>query len=275
MASPPEFDLSGKVVAVTGGTGLIGRAHCEALAGAGAHVIVADINADAAASLAHHLGDSFGVECAGAGVDVTSKESVIALRDSIRARFGRLDGLINDAAINDKVESATAGPEETAFENYDYEAFRRVMDVNVGGTFVCCQLLGPDIVAQGGGSIVNVASTYGLVAPDQSLYVDDEGRRLFYKTPAYPTSKGAVLQFSRYLAAYWGKDGVRVNTLVPGGVQTAGTAPDFVERYASRTPLGRMAQADDYGGVVVYLMSDASRYMTGSAVVVDGGWTCW
>jgi NAD(P)-dependent dehydrogenase (short-subunit alcohol dehydrogenase family) len=244
----------------------------RALARAGARVVVTDLGAEAcertAAALAEH-GELLPV-----AADITRPDSVDALRDAVLARWDRLDVLVNNAAIDDKFESPAAALEASRFESYDVERFRRSLDVNVTGTFLCCQRLGAVMARRGGGSIVNVASTYGLVAPDQSLYRTPAGEQRFFKGPAYPTSKGAVIQLTRFLAAYWGKDGVRVNNLVPGGVENA-QEPWFQEAYARRTPLGRMARPDDYEGAVVFLASDASSYVTGSTLVVDGGFTCW
>ena len=274
MSLAAEFSLEGRVAVVTGAGGLIGRHHCAALREAGASVVLVDINdavLDAAlAGLAETDGPTSTAFCA----DIASESDMTALRDMIRAQFGRLDVLVNNGAINDKVETRTMGVDATRFENFPLEEWRRVIDVNTTGVFLPSRILGSDMASAGRGSIINISSTYGLVGPDQSLYVKPDGTRTMYKSPAYPASKGAVLAFTHYLAAYWGEAGVRVNTLVPGGVE-AGQEPWFVANYGKRTPLGRMAQPDDYRGALVYLASDASRYVTGSTLVVDGGFTTW
>ena len=274
MTIPDEFSLAGKVAVVTGAAGLIGRHHCAALRDAGATVVLVDLNGPALDDAAHALASGGGAAPLAFRADITSEADLTALRDTIRAKYSRLDVLVNNGAINDKVETRTVGVDATRFENFPLAEWRRVIDVNTTGVFLPSRILGADMAVAGRGSIINVASTYGMVGPDQSLYVKPDGTRTMFKSPAYPTSKGAVLAFTRFLAAYWGEAGVRVNTLVPGGVE-AGQEPWFLANYGKRTPLGRMAQPDDYRGALVFLASDASRYVTGSAVVVDGGFTAW
>jgi len=270
-----SFDLSGRVALVTGAAGLLGKEHCKALRGAGSHVVVADTNEAAVAAFATELaGAPGGGDVLGVTVDVTRKPSLENARDQVLGRFGRLDALVNNAAINDMFESPQAGAELSKFENYPLELWQRSLDVNVTGVFLCCQVLGTAMAQAGRGSIINVASTYGLVAPDQSIYVRPDGTQTFYKSASYPATKGAVLSFTRFLAAYWGHAGVRVNALCPGGIEN-GQEPYFLANYGKKTPLGRMGQRDEMGGAIVFMASDASSYMTGSAVVVDGGWTAW
>jgi len=263
-----QFLLTGRVAIVTGATGLLGKKHSEALASAGASVVVADLNEASAQTFAAQLGDQH----LGVALDVTNEASVQAVRDRVLDRYGRIDILVNNAALNEAVENPSMALELTAFENFPVAQFRASLDVNVTGVFLCSQVFGSVMAQQGKGSIINVASTYGLVGPDQSIYRDEAGEQTFFKTAAYPATKGAVVNFTRFLASYWGHKGVRVNTLTPGGVEN-NQNETFVRNYSARTVLGRMAQPDEYQGAIVYLASDASSYMTGSNLVVDGGWT--
>lgn len=262
------FSLKDKTAVVTGALGLIGKKHCEALAHAGANVVVADVNEEYSKMFAHELG----AQHLGLGVNVTSQESLTAARDKILAKYGSIDVLVNNAAINDMFENPAMAKDLSAFENYPLDAFQKSLDVNVTGVFLCSQILGTVMAEQGSGSIINVASTYGMVGPDQSIYRNACGEQTFFKSAAYPVTKGAVINFTRFLAAYWGNKGVRVNTLSPGGVENS-QDEFFVGNYSAKTLLGRMAKADDYQGALVFLASDASAYMTGANLVVDGGWT--
>lgn len=267
------FRLDGRVAVVTGALGLLGRQHASALAEAGADVVVTDVaDPERLDVFARELERDFGTAALGVRADVTDVSAVDSLARAVGARFGRVDVLINNAAIDDKFVPGTG--ENGRFEDYPVDRFRKQLDVNVIGVFLCCQKLGAKMAENGRGSIVNVASSYGVIAPQQALYLDADGSERFFKGPAYPTSKAAVLHFTRYLAAYWGARGVRVNALSPGGVR-AGQDDVFVTRYSERTPLRRMAKEDEYRGAVVFLASDASSYMTGANLVVDGGWTAW
>jgi NAD(P)-dependent dehydrogenase (short-subunit alcohol dehydrogenase family) len=266
------FDLSDRVVVVTGALGLLGREHCAAMAAAGAHVVMSDLNSDALGAAAQRLRESGARSALPVTADITNPEQVEALKDAALSSYGRLDVLINNAAIDDKF--APGDEQASRFENCSVERFRRVLDVNVTGVFLCCQRLGGVMAERGAGSIINVASTYALVAPRQDLYQRPDGSQAFWKGAAYPASKGAVLQLTRFLAAYWGDRGVRVNALCPGGVD-AGQDAYFRARYAERTPLKRMAAPGDYRGALTFLASEASAYMTGASLVVDGGFTIW
>lgn len=260
--------LTGKVAVVTGGAGLLGRRHACALSQAGAFVVVADLNA----ALAEHVAHGLPGEAMGVGVDVTDEESVRSLAATVGNCFNRWDVLVNDAAVNDAVEEP--GREPIGTEDFPIDLFSRTLAVNVTGTFLVSREAARTMIRQGTGSIITIASTYALVGPDQRLYLDPRGEAVFVKGPAYPASKGAVLALTRHLATAWGHTGVRVNALTPGGVEN-GQPAYFRHAYAERTPLRRMARTGDFDGAVVFLASDASAYMTGANLVVDGGWTAW
>jgi NAD(P)-dependent dehydrogenase (short-subunit alcohol dehydrogenase family) len=265
--------LEERVAVVTGSLGLLGRHHCAALARAGATVVATDLDPVGCVALVDELTAAHGRPAVAHAADISVPGSVRALADAVLDRLGRVDVLVNNAAVNEKVEDPGTGA-PLGFEDYPIEEWERSLRVNVTGTFLCCQAFGAEMARAGRGSIVNIASTYGIVAPDQSLYRRPDGTQAFFKSAAYPTTKGAVLALTRYLAAYWGRRGVRVNALSPGGVEN-GQDPHFVARYAERTPLGRMAAPSDYEGAIVFLASDASAYVTGANLVVDGGWTAW
>jgi NAD(P)-dependent dehydrogenase (short-subunit alcohol dehydrogenase family) len=265
-------ELFGKVAVVTGALGLLGREHCAALAEAGAHVVLTDLNGDALGAQAERLREAGAADTLAVAADITREADVDALRDAVLERFGQIDVLVNNAAIDDKLAAGAAA--DLRFEDYSVARFRRQLEVNVTGVFLCCQRLGSVMADRGSGSIVNVASTYALVAPNQDLYRPESGEQAFFKGAAYPASKGAVLQLTRFLAAYWGERGVRVNALCPGGVDV-GQDAYFRARYAERTPLRRMAAPGDYRGALLFLSGPASAYMTGASLVVDGGFTIW
>jgi NAD(P)-dependent dehydrogenase (short-subunit alcohol dehydrogenase family) len=203
--------------------------------------------------------------------DITKKESLKEALNICINRFGTPTGLINNAAIDSPPDSPAS--ENGPFEEYPIESFKQVMDVNVTGTLLACQVFGSAMAIAGYGSIINVASIYGKVSPDQSIY---EYRRKrgenYYKPVAYSVSKSSLYNLTRYLAIYWAKKGVRVNTLTLAGVFNRQDA-DFLKAYIERIPMGRMATPSDYIGPVLFLISDTSCYMTGSDLVVDGGWT--
>jgi NAD(P)-dependent dehydrogenase (short-subunit alcohol dehydrogenase family) len=276
VESAPEgvrlFSLEDKVAIVTGAAGLLGREHCRALAAAGADVVALDVTS--CEDIADELSNNFAGTAFGLAADITKPNSLKAAYETILHEYGHIDILVNNAADNDKFEDPLTAGELSKFENYPLAQWQRSLDVNLTGMFLASQVFGSEMAQSGSGSIINVASTYGLVAPDQSLYKRPDGTQSFYKSPAYPATKGAVLSFTRYLAAYWGARGVRVNALTPGGVEN-GQDDYFIEKYSERTPLGRMAQPNDYHGALLFLASDASSYVTGANIVVDGGWTIW
>ena len=264
------FDLDGRVVVVTGGLGQLGAAFSNALVAAGARVAVLDVSDDrsrAKIPLAEVGEDRLRVYAA----DVTSKDSLRAVLARVEADWETPSGLINNAAI-DSPPGAPA-EENGPFEDYPDASLDKMLEVNVKGVIFCCQVFGGAMAKAGRGSIANISSIYGVLSPDQGLYQyrRDRGEN-FYKPVGYSVTKSALMNLTRYLAVYWGKAGVRVNTLTFAGV-FANQEPAFLEPYTRKVPLGRMAEPEDYEGPVVFLMSDASRYMTGSNVVIDGGFT--
>ena len=268
------FRLNDRVAVVTGALGQLGRQYCRTLVGAGASVIALDLHADDA-SLEKAFPDLVEEACAPIAIcaDVTDKNSLEDALAAIVERVGTPDILVNNAAIDSPPNAPLE--ENGPFESYPMESWRNVFSVNTDGVFLCCQVMGGAMARAGRGSIINIASIYGLVSPDQSIYQyrRDKGET-FFKPVAYSASKSALYNLTRYLATYWGSAGVRVNTVTLAGVFN-NQDPEFLAAYEPRVPLGRMADETDYNGVILFLASDAARYVTGSNVVADGGWTAW
>jgi len=273
-ARSSKFDLTGRVVLVTGGAGLLGAEHAAAIAEAGGVPVVADIRGEEAERVAQATNQRYGGTACALELDVTSRASCEAGLAQVLARHGRVDGLVNNAALNPKVEGAGLGA--TRFENYSLELWNRELSVGLSGAFLCAQVFGAYMAAHGGGVIVNVASDLGIIAPDQRIYrrpgLAPEEQPV--KPVTYSVVKGGLVMLTKYLATYWAEAGVRVNALCPGGV-FAGQPEDFVGKLTQLIPMGRMARQDEYRAALVFLCSDASSYMTGSNLVIDGGRTCW
>ncbi len=267
MDANTRFDLTGKVIVVTGGNGLLGSAYCQALAEHGAHVVVADLPGAHPQQAAKELSQRTGRRALGLPCDVAVEADVVALFEQALKEFGRVDGVMNNAAATGE-HLMRQGAVFSPFEDYPLAVWEAVLRVNLTGVFLVAREGGKALLKSGGGSMVNVSSTYGVVGPDHRIY---EGMK-FASFPGYSASKAGVHGLTRWLATYWGDKGIRVNTLVPGGVENQHD-PEFVKRYAQRTPLRRMARREDMVGMVVYLMSDAAAYATGQQYFVDGGWT--
>jgi len=267
------FRVDEKVIVVTGGMGQLGTQFARTLVDLGAAVALLDLPERIAQADTAGGGPIPSERLVRVGADVTRRDSLEAALEQVERTLGVPDGLINNAALDSP--PGGSGDDNPPFERYPEATWDRVMDVNVKGVFLACQVFGSAMARAGRGSIINVCSTYGLVSPDQRIY---EYRRTggveFYKPVAYAVSKSALLNLTRYLATYWAQSGVRVNTVTFGGVFN-GQDAEFLAGYAARTPLGRMARPDEYDGAIVYLLSDASSYMTGSNMVIDGGWTSW
>ena len=265
-----RFSLTGKVAVVTGGTGILGTHYCLALAEAGARVIVADLDAGRCRTLAGEITRDTGVAAEGMAVDLACEASVTSWAGEIKEKYQILDIIVNNAA--------TKSPDFFApLESFPLGDWNSVMAVNITGMFLVVRELGPAMAAAGKGSIINVSSIYGVVGPDQRIYEGSWYEELggAINTPLiYSVTKGAVVAMTRYLATYWGPRGVRTNTLTPGGVGS-GQNSTFAEKYSARVPLGRMAEADEMVGALLFLASDASAYLNGHNLVVDGGLTAW
>lgn len=249
------FSMAGRIAVVTGGAGQIGREIVRGLEERGARVAVFDLEAERFR------------------VDVTDRDAIERATDEVTREWAAPHVLVNAAALDSPPD---APPEEVGpVESYPEGSFDEVMDVNVKGTFLCCQVIGARMAAEGRGSIVNVSSIYGMVSPVQEVYdFRRRGGETFFKPIAYSVSKSALYNLTRYLATYWAKSGVRVNTLTLAGVFDE-QPEEFLDAYTARMPLGRMAEPQEVVGPVVFLASDASSYMTGANLVVDGGWTAW
>ena len=269
-----SFDLSSRVVIVTGGAGLLGREHADAIAEAGGIAVLADVDVRGAWRHADALGERSGRPASAVELDVTRPESVQAALENVLGRHGRVDVLVNNAANNPKVEDG--GVRAVRFESMPLANWNRDLSVGLTGAFLCSQVFGGYMAGKGGGVIVNVASDLGVIAPDQRIYrepgmTSDEQP---VKPASYSVVKAGLVMLTKYLATYWAEKNVRVNALSPGGVR-AGQPDAFVARLTDKIPLGRMARRDEYKAALVFLCSDASSYMTGSNLIIDGGRTCW
>jgi NAD(P)-dependent dehydrogenase (short-subunit alcohol dehydrogenase family) len=267
------FNVTDKVVVVTGGLGQLGRQFTKALINGGAKVAVFDLRNDETMIAERFGSDKDSPNILFCRVDIAQKASIEAGIAAVEKKWGIADGLVNNAALDSPPEAPPG--ENGPFETYPEDSWDRVMEVNVKGVFLCCQVIGGKMAEAGRGSIINISSIYGMVSPNQKLY--DYRRKkgeVFYKPIAYSASKSSLLNMTRYLATYWAGRNVRVNTLTFGGVFN-NQSEEFLTQYAAHVPMGRMARADEYNGAVIFLVSDASSYMTGSNLVIDGGWTAW
>lgn len=270
------FRLRGRTAFVTGAAGLLGRNHLEILAEAGTNIVAADIT-DSVAEVASRIAEKYGVETMSAVMDIAEPDQVTAAFGAARKRFGGLDILVNNAGMTVKGAGNEAQAYFAPFEEYPLHLWERALRINVTGTFLCCQAAGRIMRERGRGVILNIASVAATSAPDQRIYRGVEppyGLATFNNPPSYMTSKAAIVGLTKWLATYWGEHGIRVNSLSPGGVYHH-HSDDFVKNYANRVPLGRMAREDEYKGAVLFLVSDASSYITGEDVIADGGLSVW
>jgi NAD(P)-dependent dehydrogenase (short-subunit alcohol dehydrogenase family) len=269
VAGVDRFALGGRVVVITGGAGLLGARHAEAVASADGVPVVVDLDERRAREVVRACGAGTAV-----AADITDALAVRAALDTVLDAYGRVDGLINNAANNPKVEGGRRA--FCRLEEFPLERWQDDLNVGLTGAFLCSQAFGSHMAAHGGGSIVNISSEYGMLGPDQRLYRRDDlpADEQPVKPVSYSVTKAGLDGMTRWLATYWGDRGVRVNTLTVGGIEN-GQPPDFVRRAADRVPLRRMARPDEYEGAVLFLLSDASEFMTGANLVVDGGKSAW
>jgi len=270
-----KFDLSGRVTIITGGAGLLGEMHAEAIAEAGGCPVLADIKGALATAKAKKIAKKYGVASLGIGVDITSRAEVERLAAAVLKKFRRIDSLINNAANDPKVE-ATLDESWTRFENFPLKEWNQDIAVGLTGAFLCSQIIGAEMARRSGGVILNICSDLAVVAPDQRLYLKEglPEEKQPVKPVSYSVVKTALIGLTRYLATYWADKNIRVNCISPGGVYN-GQPEEFLRRIAFRIPMGRMAQVDEYKGAILFLLSDASSYMTGANLIIDGGRTCW
>ena len=267
-----SFSLKNKVAIVTGGAGILGQAFCNGLAQAGAKIAVLDIRNEEACEVAEQLKNSHGIDAIGLGCDIASPDSVDSMMSVVMDTFGEINILLNNAASKSDDLKEFFAP----FEEYSLDQWRQVMAVNIDGMFLMAKAVGKQMLSQGrGGSIIQTASIYGVVAPDNRIYEGSEYLGTSINTPAvYSVSKAAVIGLTKYLSTYWADKGIRVNTITPGGVES-GQNVAFIEKYSNRVPIGRMGKPEEIVGAVLYLASDASSYVTGQNIIIDGGLSAW
>ena len=268
MSLPKHDDLKGKVVLLTGGAGILGIRFAGALAQSGARVALVDCDSAKAQDAAQSVNQEHADTTHAFTADITAPEQMQDLKSDVESQLGPVDVLINNAAFKSPNFFEP-------FESFPLEDWNQVMAVNTTGVMQGCQVFGGEMAKRGRGSIINTLSIYGIVAPDQRIYEGSEYEGRAINTPAvYSASKAAVWGLTKYLAAYWGDKGVRVNAITPGGM-FSGQNETFVKKYSARVPMGRMGQPEELCGAVLFLASDASSYITGQNIVVDGGLSVW
>lgn len=276
MSVTESFGLSGRTAVITGGAGLLGVRHAEAIAEMGGVPVLVDIDGTRAEAVAAEVESKYRRRAIGLSSDITDPGAVSDLLGQVLDRTGRVDILINNAANNPKMDASNADAIKTRLETFPLELWNQDIAVGLTGAFLCSRVLGSEMARRGKGVIVNVASDLGLIAPDQRIYRRPElaEEEQPVKPVSYSVVKHGLVGLTRYLASYWADRGVRVNAISPGGVY-AGQDEVLVQRLSNLIPLGRMAHLDEYKAAIVFLVSDASSYMTGANLVIDGGRTAW
>jgi len=269
------FSLEGRVAVITGGAGLLGTKHAEIIAEAGGTPVLVDLPIANPAAHAEVISNKFNVPAFGIAGDITDLAQVETMRDAVLERFQRIDILINNAANNPKIEKRE-GRNFSRLEDFPIEIWEADLRVGLMGAFLCSRVFGTEMARRKSGVILNIASDLAVIAPDQRLYREPglpDGEQPV-KPVTYSVVKSGLIGLTRYLATYWNDSGVRANAISPGGIYN-GQPDDFVDRLSRLIPMGRMAHADEYKGAILFLCSDASSYMTGANLIVDGGRSCW
>jgi len=276
MSLVDKFSLEGKVAIITGGAGLLGEKHAEAVAEFGGTPVLIDIDEKLADRKAIEINGIFSSDAIGIKCDITKKADIESVRDKLLRKFGRIDILINNAAVDPKIKSATVEKPWSRFEIFPEISWEQELAVGLKGAFLCSQVFGTEMAKKRKGVILNISSDLGIIAPDQRIYgkegLPDDIKSV--KPVTYSVIKHGLIGLTKYLATYWADKGTRVNALCPGGVYN-NQPDDFVKKLTNLIPLGRMADIEEYKAAVLFLISEASSYMTGSVLVVDGGRTCW
>ncbi len=271
------FSLQDKIVVITGGAGLLGRQHAKAVLSSGGIPVLLDISRQALEEAENELIDGNGkatIELF--ETDITNRSSIETVRDELISKYGHIDALINNAANNPKMETSSDNMKAIQFENFPLEIWNADILVGLTGALICSQVFGETMANNHRGVIINISSDLGIITPDQRIYRDDKKseEQQTIKPVTYSVIKHGLIGLTKYLATYYAKKGIRVNALCPAGVYN-GQDEGFVNKLTNLIPMERMANADEYIGTIIYLLSDASIYMTGSVVIVDGGRTCW
>ncbi len=259
------FDLNNRTIIITGAAGNLGSQYAEGLSQAGANIVLADIDLKTCKKIGTKIEKNYSVETLSVKLDLNDKSSIKSMVSKTAKKFSKIDVLINNAAYQ-----GTPKTRKLKFEEFPLTEWNKAVSVNLTGIFLTCQEVGKIMKKQKNGNIINISSTYGLVAPDQRIYgTSGQNAAAFYSA-----TKAAITNLTRYLASYWSRTGIRVNTLSPGGVERS-QGSNFIKKYSEKTMLGRMAKNSEYVGAIIFLSSDASSYMTGSNLIIDGGWTAW
>ena len=264
------FNIKNKNIVLTGSAGFLGSHYAEFLSSQGANIILVDIDEKQNKKLEKSIKSKYGTKTRSYTCDLSNSKEIKSLKKSILKDFKTIDVLINNAAYTTK--SVTKKTKKTSFEKFSYETWQNSLSINLTAVFLFCQEFGQIMLKQKKGIIINISSIYGIVGADQRIYDQVD----FNLPISYAATKGSIINLTKYLAAYWQKKNIRVNTLSLGGVKDPSYhKPNFVKKYSEKTMLGRMADKSDFDGALLFLISDASSYVTGTNLVVDGGWTAW